>query len=249
MGFFCGPTPRYKLSFSVIIPTFNEENSLAAAIESCQKAGADEILVSDGGSSDNTKLVAESFSDCRFLESPQPGRGYQQAFAVSKSTSSVLIFLHADSTLDPNSINSISDHLKEEEKKPSNLCWGGFYQTIDHPSFVFRALEYGNWIRAKLFQLVYGDQGFWATRAILDLAGGFPEIPIMEDVVLSKNLRKICRPILLNPRLHTSARRWLKDGIIKRTISNWKLLWRFHNGASPEEILNSYRPNQSGNDT
>jgi len=232
---------RGFLKFAVIIPTFNEQETIQAAIASAQTAGVQGIFIADGGSQDQTKELVEQSPNCRFISCPKPGRGYQQRFVSQTISADVIIFLHADSRLHANSIKEISKILL---RQGSTDCWGGFYQRINHSSLAYRFLEFGNWLRSRLFGLVYGDQGIWVTSKALQEVGGVPDIPIMEDVVLSQKLRKISWPKMLSAKTITSSRRWEKDGIFWRTISNWKLLWKFRRGASPEEILLSYRPNR-----
>lgn len=229
------------MNFTVIIPTFNEQHSISKAIESALSAGAAKILIADGGSTDQTKETVSAYPECTFLNCPVSGRGHQQRFACDQTNADILLFLHADSQLHCDAFAQIESVIK---KYSSSICWGGFYQRIENQKLAFRFLEFGNWLRSRLFGLVYGDQGIWVTAEALQKAGGIPPVPIMEDVVLSQTLRRLSWPVMLSPKMKTSARRWEKDGILKRTLSNWKLLWRFKRGASPEEILKSYRPNK-----
>jgi len=226
---------------SVIIPARNEAQAVAHSIHSAWLAGADEVLVVDGGSTDGTCAQAIA-AGATVLTSPTAGRGAQQAWGVQHATGQVLVFLHADSTFQPNAFQPLRQLIAATESTvPSGMLWGGFRQQIRDPRWRFRLLERGNHLRAQTLGWVYGDQGLWLTRAALEAAGGFPTDPLMEDLILSRRLAGHSRPLLLETRIHTSARRWQRDGILRRTCGNWWLVLQYFAGRSTEALARAYR--------
>ena len=222
---------RRPRDVSVIIPTLNEEASVAAAIESARAAGAGEVIVSDGGSRDQTQQVATDAGATKFVRS-LPGRGTQLAGGLAIAEKDVVLFLHADNQLDPDCLNQIC--------RVSDFTWGAFRQCIDSPRTIFRAIEYGNAARVRFRSMAFGDQAIFADRSTLMRRGGVAEIPLMEDVDLSKRLRKLAKPLLLPGPVKINARRWEQRGIIRQTLRNWSIQLRYAMGASPDQLVRRY---------
>lgn len=231
----------HQVHISVIIPARNEAPDVGRSIHSAWQAGADEVLVSDGGSSDPTCSEA-TVAGATVLTSPTAGRGAQQAWGVQHATGQVLVFLHADSTLERHAFQPLRQRVAAMECTGSPaILWGGFRQHIQDPRWRFRLVERGNHFRAQTLGWVYGDQGLWLTRAALAAVGGFPSDPLMEDLILSRRLAKFCRPTLLDATIHTSARRWQRDGILRRTGGNWWLVVQYFAGRPTEDLARAYR--------
>lgn len=219
---------------SVIVPTFNEAANVAAAIESAWAAGAAEVIVSDGGSSDRTCAIAKdcaaSVVDGR--KESAAGRGPQQNAGAAVATGDVLLFLHADCRLPPDAQTQI-------EQQPQALG-GGFAQRIDADGRRFRWLEAGNAWRGRR-GLLYGDQAIWVRREVFDRVGGFPDWPLFEDVELGRRIgRKRFGTVLPGP-VVVSARRWRSRGVIRQTATNWFLLAAYRCGVSPGRLAVWYR--------
>ena len=209
-------TTDYHLS--VIIPAWSEENAIQGAIDSAWLAGAEQVIVVDGGSNDRTAEIART-ANCLLLQSDK-GRGNQIAAGLLKATAEFVMVLHADSRLTGDVGQALS-------KVPAEVGWGCLEQEIEAPGWSYRVLEFGNGIRAKLFCLPYGDQAMWFRRSALERAGGFPALPLMEDVAVAQRLRNASRPKILPVTTRTSARRWTAEGVVRRTLANWQLLFRF----------------------
>lgn len=222
------------MRISVVIPTWNEAPRIADTIEQTRLAGDCEIIVVDGGSPDGTRDCA-SRAD-RVLVSP-PGRARQQNAGAREATGSLLLFLHADCRLEPGSLNRLRETVRDA---PTD--WGCFRQVIDHPRALYRVLERGNELRVRLLSWVYGDQSLFVSRELFDAVGGFPEVELMEDLYLSKRLKRI-QParIVTSACVHVSARRWEQRGPWRQTLSNWLFIVLAHCGFPLSRLARWYR--------
>ena len=222
---------RKPVRVSVIIPTLNEQEHVAGAITSAQDAGAAETIVSDGGSTDDTQAAATAAGATKFVNS-MPGRGTQLASGLSAASGEIVLFLHADSRL--------GKECLEQIYKLDDFVWGAFKQRIDSPKMIYRTIEFGNASRVRWRGMAFGDQAMFANRAMLVKHGGVSEIPLMEDVDLSRRLRKLASPILLDGPVQISSRRWDQTGVVRQTIRNWTLQMRYAVGASPDSLVDRY---------
>ncbi|MCL6503289.1 MAG: TIGR04283 family arsenosugar biosynthesis glycosyltransferase [Pirellulales bacterium] len=221
-------------TLSVIIPTLNEEPLIVAAVERAWRLQPHEVLVVDGGSSDQTASLAEA-AGAVVLHAPR-GRGVQQNTGARQAGGSVLLFLHADTWLPPPAAVQLKQALC-----CADVAWGAFQQRIEARGRIYRWLEAGNAWRARVRGIPYGDQGIFVRRAVFERAGGFPEVPFMEDVLLSKLLRRKTRPVLLPGPIHVNPRRWQRRGVVRQTLLNWSLLALAAAGMPPERLVRWYR--------
>lgn len=222
------------MKISIIIPVINEAGQIRQSIDRAWASGADQVVVVDGGSSDDTPSVA-SAEDCLLVES-KPGRAVQMNRGATESNGDVLVFLHADNWLDPGGCEQIRLALQDVRRN-----FGAFRQKIENDDWIYRWIESGNELRVKWQGLIYGDQSLFIRSKIFDRAGGFPEIELMEDFAFSKRIRKMGRPILLPGPTFVSARRWENVGPIRQTIRNWYLSLAYRLGASPVWLAARYR--------
>ncbi len=222
------------LRVSVIIPTLNEEAVIRAAIDSARQAGADEIIVADGGSTDRTVEIASV--ETTVVRSETAARAAQQNAGAAVATGDVLLFLHADCELH---INGITE-MRERCELSSDFVAGCFYQRIDLEGWRFRMTESGNQWRVRLLRWAYGDQGiFVAAEAFRDL-GGFPDVKFLEDLLLMKSLKGRGSFLLLSSPLKVSARRWQRRGLFRQTFRNWAIVIAAQFGASPNWLARFY---------
>lgn len=220
------------MDISVVIPTLNETGRIAKVIGHTRQLGACEIIVVDGGSSDGTLDRADAADQCL---TGVRGRATQQNTGAACARGDVLLFLHADCWIERGGFESIRRVLAEPR------CVGGcFRQTIDATGLRFRLLEIGNTLRVRVCRLAYGDQGIFVRRDVFDRIGGFPEIRLMEDLFLMKRLRREGRVVLLEPRIHISARRWERCGVTRQTLLNWSLITLAQCGVSPNRLSQFY---------
>lgn len=223
------------LRVSVIIPTLNEEQSVCAAIESAYAAGADEVIVVDGGSTDRTVEVAESMVEA--VVQGRSGRAFQQNLGAEQATGDVFLFLHADCRLSADSIAAVRNVLACFK---INAIAGCFRQEIDEAGLKYRIVAFGNGVRVRWLKWAYGDQGIFVRSDVFRSVGGFPEVKFLEDLLLMKRLKRIGKIRLLNAKIVVSARRWQGRGLIRQTLRNWAIVLAAHAGVSPDRLAKSY---------
>jgi len=223
------------VNISIIIPTLNEQATIALAVDHAWAARPHEVIVVDGGSQDDTCRVAAARS-AQVLRASR-GRAVQQNRGARRATGDVLLFLHADTWLDPTGVRQMSKALADE-----TVLGGAFRQHIESPGVRYRLLERGNALRASWRGLPYGDQGIFLRHWVFDALGGFPEEPLMEDLLLMRQLRQLARPVLLPGPVHVSPRRWQRYGVVRQTLRNAALLTARWLGASPAALARYYPP-------
>lgn len=224
---------------STIIPALNEEHHIERAVRSA--TGFDEVIVVDGGSDDTTKSIAQS-AGARVIQSKR-GRGFQLRAGAAEATGDYFLFLHADNWLDQKCVDQLYNLSRNTMARPSGrtAVFGCFRQRIDGVDQLFRWLEWGNTIRATRLRLPYGDQAMFIDRRSYEEVGGFDDVPLMEDVILSRKLKRLTKPILLPGPVHICGRRWRKSGVFRQTLRNWCILVAFLCGAPPERLVRWYR--------
>jgi rSAM/selenodomain-associated transferase 2/rSAM/selenodomain-associated transferase 1 len=219
---------------SIVIPALNEEEHLAATLD---RVGAEqdlEVIVVDGGSSDGTaeRVMARG---ARLLTTTAQKARQMNAGAAAASAAR-LLFLHGDTRLPSGFCREIL-HLLDRP----GTAGGAFRLAIEGPGLGLRVIEtLANW-RSHLFQLPYGDQALFLRRHLFELLGGFPEIPIMEDVVLIQRLKRLGRIEISPCSALTSNRRWRRLGILRTTIVNQVVLVAFYLGVDPDRLARWYR--------
>ncbi len=221
---------------SVIIPTLNEAGNIEAALLSTQQGGDVETIVADGGSEDGT--LQKCAAADRVLTVDR-GRGAQLNAGAAAATGEILLFLHADCRLAPGCIDAARAACAAEG------CIGGcFRQQIDAAGLRYRALEWGNALRVRFFRLAYGDQGIFVKADVFHRVGGFPPLAFMEDLFLMKRLRREGRFVLLDSKVHVSARRWQRNGVVRQTATNWALVALAQLGVPPARLVSLYGNNR-----
>lgn len=217
---------------TVIIPTLNAGATLAASLASV--AGAAEIIVSDGGSEDETQEIALAAS-ARVVTGP-PGRGRQLQAGADAAKGEWLLFLHADTVLVAGWRRAASEHVRAQAG-PGQAVYFRF--ALDDLGWRARVLEAMVAIRCAVLRLPYGDQGLLISRMLFDDIGGFADLPMMEDVDLVRRLgRRRLAPLSVAAR--TSADRWRRDGWAKRSLRNLLCLTLYFVGIAPARIARLY---------
>ena len=222
---------------SIIIPVLNEEKILETSLNSLQilRKNNCEIIVVDGGSSDRSPEIAIPRVD-KFLVT-RPGRSHQMNFGAEHSRGKILVFLHADSQISSQAISQMI-----EKTDSLNYFWGWFRLTFDNSSPVFFLVSFFMMLRAKITKICTGDQTFFISSKLFNSVGGFPSIPIMEDVAMSKTLRVNVAPIQLRIKTLSSARRWEQEGVYRTIVFMWYLRLLYWLGVSPNKLVAKYYP-------
>lgn len=222
---------------SVIIPAFNEAPRIGDAIESAMMENAGEVIVSDGGSADETVQIAR-IHGASVIQS-DPGRGRQLARGADAAKGTFLLFLHADNRLSGGCLTALCDSVNHADDQ--DQVWGGFRQKIDASGLIYRSLEWGNATRIRLRGMPFGDQAIFVSRSNYRRVGGFQTVPLMEDVLLARALRRQSWPKLINRAIIVDARRWQKRGIIRQTLRNWGIQFAHSCGVSEDRLADWYR--------
>jgi rSAM/selenodomain-associated transferase 2 len=227
--------PPITVSLSIIVPCLNEADRIAGTLRALQPLrdrGAELILV-DGGSSDDSAALAAPLAN-QVLSAP-PGRASQMNAGAAVAHGRVLLFLHADCMLPPD-----ADRLILDDLAASGKCWGRFDVKLNDARSLLMLVAFAmNW-RSRLTGIATGDQGMFVTRELFGAAGGFPEIPLMEDVALSKTLKTHGAPLCLHARVTTSARRWEEHGALRTIVLMWRLRLGYFLGADPADLALRY---------
>jgi rSAM/selenodomain-associated transferase 2 len=217
---------------SVVIPARNEEARVALAVRSARAAGTGiEVLVVDGGSRDRTRHVAAA-AGARVVSSAA-GRGVQLDRGAREATGAWLVFLHADTWLEQGWATNLLD-------LPRSVVGGAFRFAVDSPRRRYRVIESGVALRCRLLRLPFGDQGIFVRRETYAASGGFPPLPLMEDVAFVRRLSRLGRLAFPRTRAITSARRWERAGIVSTTLRNWGLLGLYAVGLPPKRLAKLY---------
>ena len=222
------------LTVSIIIPVLQEEARIVDGIDRARALGTVEVIVVDGGSSDHTRELA---SGADWVLQTARGRATQLNAGAAAATGDILLFLHADCWLEPAGLHELQHALTSQPE----VVGGGFRQILDHAGGVYRWLEWGNATRVRWPGWIYGDQGLFVRRSVFEALGGFPVLPLMEDLYFSKRLRKAGRLVLLGRHLHVSTRRWAQTGPIRQTLRNWRFILAAHLGTPLDELARRYR--------
>mgnify|MGYP000338988424 FL=1 len=222
------------MKVSIIVPTLNEELVLEKILTQFQQLSPHELIVSDGGSDDDTRNIAGRFSHRVITGSA--GRALQMNVGADEATGDILLFLHADSRIEPESYRKMLECME-------NPKWigGAFTLCIESGKWSLKLIALLANIRSKYFGLAYGDQGFFVRKEVFNDMNGFSPIPICEDLDFYYRLRKKGSVILLKEKAHTSPRRWINEGIFFTTARNFFIAALFGLGFPPH-ILTKWYP-------
>lgn len=221
---------------TVIIPTLNAARHLPATFLSIFDAAVDgfvsEVIVSDGGSEDKTRAIADDAGAT--VIAGERGRGQQLRVGAEAAKKPWFLFLHADTTLERGWVGEVQAFMKKGEDAAA-----AFRFRLADSGFQPRLLESAVALRCKLFALPYGDQGLLISRKLYDAVGGFAPIPLMEDVDFARRLGRQ-RIVMLKTAAVTSAERFRRDGYFRRSVSNLSCLMSYYRGVPPERLAERY---------
>ncbi len=227
------------MRIAIIVPVLDESAAIAATLAALQpmRTAGHPLIVTDGGSTDDTVAIATPSCDC-IVEAPR-GRARQMnagAAAAASMTGTIdgYLFLHADTRLPDRAIEQVERALSSGHR------WGRFDVRIDGRSRWLPIVGAAMNIRSRLSGIATGDQAIFVARDAFDDVGGFPDWPLMEDIGLSRTLKRRSPPAALRERVTTSGRRWDAKGPLRTIALMWWLRLRFALGASPKALAARY---------
>ena len=221
------------MGISVVVPILNEERTIAALLRALMQLKPDELILVDGGSSDGTRAICRQFG-VEVLTSPR-GRAAQMNYGARRATGDVLLFLHADTRLPPTAFSDIRDALGDPR-----FVGGRFDIQLDGDHWMLRAIGAMISLRSRLSKVGTGDQGIFVRREVFQRMGGFPEIPLMEDIAFCRALKRLGEVACLRSKVITSARRWESDGVWRTIFRMWMLKSLYLIGVSPQWLKRYY---------
>lgn len=227
-------TDRKTSDISIIIPTYNETEQLAALLPELLLTPGSETLVVDGGSRDKTADTARALG-ATVLES-HPNKAVQMNTGARAARGNILLFLHADTRL----AAGFAEPVRAALSQPG-IAAGAFRLVIDGKGLGLRVIEWLANLRATLLQMPYGDQALFVKAELFSEAGGFPDLPIMEDFELVRKLKRKGRIRILPLAATTSARRWEKFGVLQTTLINQVVILGYLLGVNPGKLAGWYR--------
>lgn len=216
----------------VVIPTLNAAATLPATLAGMPRGVG--VVISDGGSTDGTRDIAGA-AGCRVVEGPR-GRGRQLAAGAAGATRAWYLFLHADTTVSPQGWTAIARHMARPGGARVAAC---LRLAIDDPAWQARVIERAVAWRVRLFGLAYGDQGLLIHRDLYAAIGGYPDLPLMEDVEIMRRLGRK-RLAILDGEARTSATRWRRRGWIGQTMLNLTCVSLYRLGVPVDWIRRLY---------
>jgi len=219
---------------SVIVPTLNEAAVVATTLAHARQPGVHEVIVVDGGSTDATRAVADPLADV-VLSAPR-GRAAQMNAGAARATGDILLFLHADTTVPQGFAQVVITACGHP-----GVVGGRFDVRLEPATPLLRlTAALMNW-RSRLTRIATGDQAIFIRRDAFEELGGYAALPLMEDIDLSRRMKRLGRVACLRERVSTSARRWQRDGVVRTILLMWSLRLRYALGVAPDRLQARYR--------
>lgn len=220
---------------SIVIPVLNEAELISEALQQlllCTDRQQFEVIVVDGGSRDDTATRAKQFADKVIVA--DAGRARQMNIGAHYARSDYLLFLHIDTELPANFLASVRQALQSSQ-------WGFFKVQLRAAKGLLKVIEFNMNLRSRITSVATGDQCLFIQAACFRELGGFPSIPLMEDVAFSKLMRKSAgKPAVITTAVTTSSRRWYQHGVMRTMVLMWCLRLKYFLGVSPEALHRNY---------
>jgi len=221
------------MNISVVIPVLNEEKTIAASLRALTPLGPYEIIVVDGGSHDRTRDICGSFNIEAITS--EPGRARQMNHGARHASGDVLVFLHADTRLPPSAFHDIVTALGDPR-----YLGGRFDVELEGDHWMLKVIGRMISYRSRVTKVGTGDQALFVRREVFERMGGYPDIPLMEDIAFCRTLKGMGEVACLRSRVVTSARRWEVDGLWRTILRMWTLKSLYLAGVSPARLKQFY---------
>jgi rSAM/selenodomain-associated transferase 2 len=221
------------MRISVVMPVLNEEKTIEATLAALKPLGPHELIVVDGRSTDRTGAICAQFGVTLF--SSAPGRATQMNQGARYATGDILLFLHADTRLPVSAFDDIRTALKDPR-----TAGGRFDVELDGERWLLKLIGAMISLRSRLSRVATGDQAIFVRREVFDKIGGYPDIPLMEDIEFARALKRTGRVACLRSRVIISARRWEIEGAWRTILKMWILKSLYLLGVSPLRLKRFY---------
>ena len=223
------------MQLSIVMPVLDEASRIDASLAALAplRAAGHEVIIIDGGSRDGTAARCEGRAD--WVMQAQRGRALQMNAGAAHAHGDVLLFLHADTSLPSDACAAVEQAIE------AGASWGRFDVTISGRSMMFPVIATMMNLRSRRTGIATGDQAIFVSRQLFDAIGGYTELPLMEDIDLSRRLGTHAAPACLRQRVTTSGRRWERHGVWPTIMLMWWLRWRFWRGEPAEALARAYR--------
>jgi rSAM/selenodomain-associated transferase 2 len=223
------------MTISVIVPALNEALTLPSTLARLHHPAFTEVIVVDGGSQDGTLAAAALAAPTAWLLTAPAGRARQMNVGAAAATGTVLLFLHADTLLPPTAADDITAAMVDP------LVVGGCFDARLNPDRgLLRAIGRMMSWRSRVTGIATGDQAIFVRRKVFEAMGGFPDMPIMEDIAFSRRLKRVGRIAHLRSCVMTSGRRWERHGPLRTILLMWTLRLLYFLGISPHRLKQLY---------
>lgn len=231
-----------RRTITVVIPTLNEEEELPETVNRAFRVPEVlEVIVADGGSSDRTVEIAEMLG-CDTIACQAASRGGQIRKGCESAKGEILLLLHADTWLRPDAGSAIDDCLAN-----AGVIGGGFWKEFRGGAthWLMRGSRVRCWLRLALFNRLMGDQAIFCRSTGLEKIGGFPDVPLMEELEFCKSLLEFGDLRLANSTVTTSARKYRRLGVARTYLLMWEISFRHLLGESTQDLYSRYYPGRS----
>lgn len=224
-------------TLSIVVPVRNEAKIIRGQLERLQslRAAGHELIVVDGGSTDGTLQMAQGLAD-GYLSS-EPGRSGQMNLGAAEATGDILLFLHADTELPAQAAEQVIAALAGQNRR-----WGWFDVQLSSSRLALTIVARMMNLRSRLTRVCTGDQALFVEKELFIEVGGFADIALMEDIAISKVLRRTGRPAHPQALATTSSRRWEQKGLVSTILLMWKLRLLYFVGVAPSRLALMYYP-------